>query len=420
MTDRDTSKRRKWIVPLLAGFLAVLFFGYVLYHGITPTIRKDVQESRDGLPEYSPNRAAPSDVRPNPGATELRITTRGLIPEVPKTPSLDEQLEKMDWGSIAFNTPKTIPYKKPQILELVINPSLDAEELTKLINRSGPVETDRVKISELMQARLVGANFTITVITPEIQPVGKKQTTGWKWEVIPQKPGFHSLYLTIHAMVRVRETERPYPVKTFDREIEVKVTGIQKASFFLRTNWMWVVALIVVIAAAGFLAKKIVGRPAGVPFDPRQEFPGSDEPVDIFVSYSSKDRETVVSLVDRLRKNGLKVWIDQGGIDGALLWGQEIVDAIHRCRVVMIFGSSQSFASPNVVKEICLASEQRKHILPIYLEPVDVPKSVSYHLAGIQHIEFFRGNREHNLTVILRSLERLGIKAGLSDPMIGQ
>lgn len=130
---------------------------------------------------------------------------------------------------------------------------------------------------------------------------------------------------------------------------------------------------------------------------------------EVFISYSSKDRERVFQLVQRFREAGVSVWIDQGNIDGALLWGQEIVDAIESCKVLILFASSESVNSHNVFKEVALASENNKSILPLYLERVVIPKAMRYQLAGIQHIELFRGNDRDNFEAILRSLVRLGV-----------
>ncbi len=49
---------------------------------------------------------------------------------------------------------------------------------------------------------------------------------------------------------------------------------------------------------------------------------------DIFVSYSRQDRDRVLAITRRLEAAGISVWIDQGGIDGATFWGEEIVNAI--------------------------------------------------------------------------------------------
>jgi pyrroline-5-carboxylate reductase len=45
-------------------------------------------------------------------------------------------------------------------------------------------------------------------------------------------------------------------------------------------------------------------------------------PQDIFISYSSKDKEKADQLSELLASAGLSVWIDQSGIDVATSWSE--------------------------------------------------------------------------------------------------
>jgi tetratricopeptide (TPR) repeat protein len=66
--------------------------------------------------------------------------------------------------------------------------------------------------------------------------------------------------------------------------------------------------------------------------------------------------------------------------------------------------------SHNVAKEVVLVSERKGHILPVHLEPTVIPPTLKYQLAGIQHVEYFKGgDSDANLKSILRSLERIGV-----------
>ena len=130
---------------------------------------------------------------------------------------------------------------------------------------------------------------------------------------------------------------------------------------------------------------------------------------DVFISYSREDKDTVLSLSAKLREAGVTVWIDQGGIDGAAMWSEEIVNALEGAKVLMLMVSEKSVNSHNVVKEVLLASERKEHILPIHLEPTRIPAGLKYLLAGIQHIEYFLGDKDENLKTIIRSLERIGV-----------
>ena len=115
---------------------------------------------------------------------------------------------------------------------------------------------------------------------------------------------------------------------------------------------------------------------------------------EVFISYAAKDRERVLGLVKRLRDAGVTVWIDQAGIDVSTMWSQEIVNAIRDCKVMLLSISPHSTESENVVKELALASERKKPIIPVYLEPADIPGTMEYQLAGIQRVEYFAENED--------------------------
>ena len=139
---------------------------------------------------------------------------------------------------------------------------------------------------------------------------------------------------------------------------------------------------------------------------------------EVFISYAAKDRERVLGLVKRLRDAGVTVWIDQAGIDVSTMWSQEIVNAIRDCKVMLLSISPHSTESENVVKELALASERKKPIIPVYLEPADIPGTMEYQLAGIQRVEYFAENEDAAFRAIIRSLAKRGVavdaaKAGL-------
>lgn len=126
---------------------------------------------------------------------------------------------------------------------------------------------------------------------------------------------------------------------------------------------------------------------------------------DIFISYSSRDREQATVLAEMLTSAGLSCWIDQHGIGAATSWSKEIVDAIDECTALLVLLSPSSVASVNVVKEISLAAERHKKILPLDLEPVTLPNEIAYHLAGIQRAPMT------NIDAIIRALGKLGLEA---------
>ena len=54
---------------------------------------------------------------------------------------------------------------------------------------------------------------------------------------------------------------------------------------------------------------------------------------DIFISYSSTDRERAHAFGDALSAAGYSVWMDSSGIDAATSWSKEIARALEEAKV---------------------------------------------------------------------------------------
>ena len=96
-------------------------------------------------------------------------------------------------------------------------------------------------------------------------------------------------------------------------------------------------------------------------------------------------------------------------IHGATMWTEEIVEAIHGCTLFILAISSHSTGSKNVVKELALASEREKKILPLYLEESQIPKNMEYQLAGIQNIALYTLDKAKAYEFVHQTIRRLGV-----------
>tara|TARA_B100000530_G_scaffold258555_1_gene171914 strand:- start:1776 stop:3812 length:2037 start_codon:yes stop_codon:yes gene_type:complete len=130
---------------------------------------------------------------------------------------------------------------------------------------------------------------------------------------------------------------------------------------------------------------------------------------DVFISYSRENQQDVIKLVEYLRGQGLAVWMDESDIHGATMWTKEIVEAIRASSLFILAISRHSTGSKNVVKELALASEREKIILPIYLEQCDIPETMEYQLAGIQNIALFTLDKGKAYEFVHQTIRRLGI-----------
>ncbi len=131
----------------------------------------------------------------------------------------------------------------------------------------------------------------------------------------------------------------------------------------------------------------------------------------VFVSYASADLERVQELAAALKRAGVPVWLDRAGIPGGANYGPEIVAAIRGCSALVLCCSTAAFRSRNVRQEVALAWKHERPILPLLLEPGEVPDDLAYWLEADQWIEVLHRPEDEWLPEVLRSLRRLGVAA---------
>lgn len=73
---------------------------------------------------------------------------------------------------------------------------------------------------------------------------------------------------------------------------------------------------------------------------------------DVFISYSSHDREWVEVFVENLKKCGVSVWCDRERIDFGTPWPMELGKGLEESSKLVVVVSPASMASPWVLKEI--------------------------------------------------------------------
>jgi hypothetical protein len=169
--------------------------------------------------------------------------------------SVDELLEKMEFGAIAFNVPTNINIDSSHQIQLKLSIAETVEALKQSITDEGRKYGTTIKVSDRMEARLSGYMFDITAISDEVQAVSKSEQTSWKWEIHPKKEGKHKLHLTLTALLEVDGYSTPRTIRTFDRLIVIDVSFTQKIRLFFNNNWQWLWATILV-PIAGWLWKR--------------------------------------------------------------------------------------------------------------------------------------------------------------------
>ena len=141
----------------------------------------------------------------------------------------------------------------------------------------------------------------------------------------------------------------------------------------------------------------------------------------IFISYSRRDTETVDQIAGSLNDSGLDVWLDRHDIKAGNQWRVQIVEAIDTCEAFVLMLSPHSAASDNVRKEIDLAQDAGRTIFAILLEPVKLPATIRYQLAGLQFIDVSMLGFEPAVSQLVETLnEHVAALRAVAEPQSRQ
>lgn len=120
-----------------------------------------------------------------------------------------------------------------------------------------------------------------------------------------------------------------------------------------------------------------------------------DEPFDVFVSYSAKDELIAGALVERLKREGIRYWWAPESLPPGISYQRSIARDIPRCRLVLVLLSDKSNRSHHVERELLIALDEGKPILPVRIEDVKPSEQLRYVLAGPHRMDAFPPFREH-------------------------
>jgi hypothetical protein len=185
-----------------------------------------------------------------------RLTVANASP-TPATQSefdIDREVQKLREGAAVTEVPVSMEVSETRTVILVLSPEVtkakETEEELKhqLSNEAAQMpkrkiesktrfESERVKFSRFMEAKLSGQGFEIKNVTPERQPVSNNQQTDWRWDVKALSPGDQYLYVTLNAIFAGDGTgEKTRSVNTFSKVVKVKVSWGTRIGTFISTR----------------------------------------------------------------------------------------------------------------------------------------------------------------------------------------
>lgn len=113
----------------------------------------------------------------------------------------------------------------------------------------------------------------------------------------------------------------------------------------------------------------------------------------IFISYSHKDSERVIPVVERLSRDGYHVWYDEE-IEVGTEWPETIATHLMNCSLFMAFISPDYLDSFNCKREIDYAVSKRKNFIAVWLDKVELTPGMEMQLSSVQSISMRGGSQE--------------------------
>jgi len=123
---------------------------------------------------------------------------------------------------------------------------------------------------------------------------------------------------------------------------------------------------------------------------------------DIFLSYSRADQALAEQFIKIASEKGLAVWYDQM-IEGGQDWRGRIVDALSTSKALVILFSEHCNDSHQIIKELAIADNLQKHVVPVLIAECEPRGAYLYELASRNWVNLYP-SPETRLTALIDNL----------------
>ncbi len=118
-------------------------------------------------------------------------------------------------------------------------------------------------------------------------------------------------------------------------------------------------------------------RPAG----------GSEGGIDVFLSYSSKNKNVADAVVAEFEQHGIRCWYAPRDIVPGQEWVTAIHNAITACSLFVLIYTDSSNESRQVANEVALAFNSGKTLIPFRLSETEMSSELEYYLTRVHWLD---------------------------------
>lgn len=121
---------------------------------------------------------------------------------------------------------------------------------------------------------------------------------------------------------------------------------------------------------------------------------------EVFISYSTKNKELADAVVKKLEENGIGCWYAPRNIRPGQEWVNAINNAIDVAKVFLLLYTEDSNESKQVANEIALAFNSCKDILPYRVSDVPMSNEIKYYLSRYQWMDATELTQEQGIEML--------------------
>jgi TolB-like protein len=128
---------------------------------------------------------------------------------------------------------------------------------------------------------------------------------------------------------------------------------------------------------------------------------------DVFISYSSKDKQTADKICSTLEARGIHCWMAPRDITPGSDWSESVIDAIEKSKAFVMVFSANANESDQIRREVQNAANNHIPLIPLRVENVTPSKSLQYFLATQHWLDAFPPPLEDHLQYLAKVIRNL-------------
>jgi len=111
---------------------------------------------------------------------------------------------------------------------------------------------------------------------------------------------------------------------------------------------------------------------------------------DIFLSHSSDDQAVAIDVATRLEARGVSCWVAPRDVPPGASYAAALYYAIEAAPVFVVLMSSGANRSDHVARELELANQMKKRVVPVRLEDFEATGAFCYYMRAMHFYSWVR------------------------------